>query len=1263
MKILKIILFIIFALVVLAAAGVYIFLQTFKVERYKPQIIAAAEKALGRDCDFREIELHFSWQKGVGVKVSDLTIRDDPYFQDGNLLKVAQLDAGIDVFSFIMTRQVAVSSIRVVSPELHLFRSADGQFNLLALGKPPVVAPAPPPAGASNAPLPIEPKSPSAAATSLADVPPIYIDHIGLEQGLITFVDRMRPTELGFQISDVSANVQRFSLQAPFTVQLEAALLAPQKNVSAQATVQLNLKTPEASIREAKAGLDLAPDTWEKLRFALSGFTTATLPSTLNGHLTAEIKELSLGPQGIKKSSLDARLDNGRLLYRDDKLGVSLDAPALSAGVKNFSLDAPFSFDVNAAVFTSQNNLTAAGTAQLDLARQGLRLSQTTVSTDLGTWPLEKLKSSFAALTEVPFPEVLKGTLRVTLKDLALDAKGLVALLADADWANGAITAADLAPGVSLQAAQVNLKAQNFNLAAQPFQFTVNGAFYSTQPNLSAQGTASLDLNHKKAALTATQVSADLSLWPLEKIKEQLAFLQPVPLPQELKGQLQLDLKELSADPQGLKSFLVNAKLANGTVRMREALPGISLDLSKVNLEMLGFSLAPNPIGFVFEGGLFAPEPNVYLDGELTFDAAKRTVRLADAHVSSDLAKLPLDRIRESMKFLSQLPFPEKLGGKFSAEVHEFVADPTGLQTFTGDVQWQGGVLRILNVTPGVSLDASNVMLDAKSFNIAGEPFKLILEGALFGDKTNFYSEGLADLNLKEQTLQLKNTDVSSDLALLPLARIKESVQPLASLPIPDAMQGKLQLAIKELSAGANGLTALHLNADLAGGALTIEQLAPGIALAAKNVDLKLNDLDLSGAPFNFSLKGAFYGSEPNVALDGTATVDLAGQALTLAKTQLTSDLSRVSLSQLKSSLAALKDVPFPEELAGQLNVQIDDLRAGAKGLASLTMQADLTKGRIKHPLLNVPIAPIAMNFNATPTLLTLNQLSFPFGDGLVEAKGTVDDYVGKQSFAGTVNVKGLDLAKILDQSKQPVKIEGIIDGEYELAGEGFTEAKLKSALSGKGLLQVKNGLLKNINLLQEILDKLSMFPGLRDKIQATIPERYKETLAQQDTLLKKVQFDSVLEGGAFVVNPIDVEADGFSLAGQGRIGLDSQVNIATSFLIAPDLTAGMVQAVPNLEYLLNSEQQIQFPVKIAGKLPNVTPAVDVEYILRTALQNKGKEELKKVIQKAIGIEDKTSETPSGQPVPPPSGGAPPPDEEPSPEKIIGTILDSIFKK
>src|SRR3989338_478086 len=116
MKILKIIFISLFILLLIAGTALFIFIKTFDVQRFKPQIIEAMNQALGRQADFKDIRLQLSFPQGLGLGLKQFTIKYDPFFSTGELLKIENISIGIDVLDYFSKKQITISRIQIEAP-------------------------------------------------------------------------------------------------------------------------------------------------------------------------------------------------------------------------------------------------------------------------------------------------------------------------------------------------------------------------------------------------------------------------------------------------------------------------------------------------------------------------------------------------------------------------------------------------------------------------------------------------------------------------------------------------------------------------------------------------------------------------------------------------------------------------------------------------------------------------------------------------------------------------------------------------------------------------------------------------------------------------------------------------------------------------------------------------------------------------------------------------------------------------------------------
>ena len=144
-KLLKIIAIIVVVLILIVIALPFI----VNVNKFKPTLETDLTTALGRKVAIGNIELSIL---SGGVKVSDVSIADDPAFSQSPFLQAKEVTAGVALLPLIFSGKLAVSSFTVTDPQVQLLHAASGKWNFSSLG-----------GGASKSP-----KSSSPGATNIS---------------------------------------------------------------------------------------------------------------------------------------------------------------------------------------------------------------------------------------------------------------------------------------------------------------------------------------------------------------------------------------------------------------------------------------------------------------------------------------------------------------------------------------------------------------------------------------------------------------------------------------------------------------------------------------------------------------------------------------------------------------------------------------------------------------------------------------------------------------------------------------------------------------------------------------------------------------------------------------------------------------------------------------------------------------------------------------------------------------------------------------
>ena len=361
-KFIKIVLAVLLILLIVAVVGLVVFVKTFDADKYKPQIVTAVTQALGRQADIKDISLSLSLAEGLGVQLKGLTIADDPAFGKDNFFTLPQINAAVDVMTFIKERRIAVSSIMLNAPRVIVIRDSAGKLNVQTIGAKPVA----------------QPSAPTPPAASAPAMPSLVVKSFNVEGATVIFKDNTFNPPLECTMEHVDLEVKDFSLDKPFDVTLTMALFADKANIQAASKVVLDLTEQAAGLSDAKAVIDLSLVSRDKLA-ALPMVKKDQLPETLSGKVEIAVAPLVASAKGLSSLSAQIKLINGsvktaQLAQAVSSINAILNLTGKDLAIENFSA-ALAKGTINAK--GSVKDYPAAKNIELELAVKELELSDT----------------------------------------------------------------------------------------------------------------------------------------------------------------------------------------------------------------------------------------------------------------------------------------------------------------------------------------------------------------------------------------------------------------------------------------------------------------------------------------------------------------------------------------------------------------------------------------------------------------------------------------------------------------------------------------------------------------------------------------------------------------------------------------------------------------------------------------------------------------------------------------------------------------------
>lgn len=323
-RIFKIIVIGLLSLFVISAVGIFIFLKTFDVSRFKPQIIAAAQNALSRSVNFGDIALKISLRRGIQLRLTDIAIGEHPAFEKENFLTAQEVNFGVSIKDFILKRQIRVLGIDCNSPKISIIRLRDGKINVQTFG---VVAKAL--GGQTTALRPVGEDKQQVAETLIKKpsggtvqpvamaLPAVFINRINIDNAQLAYIDYFLDPKLSLVFDRITLKVENFSLTDAFPITLQAGFASDSRNIFAQGKGQVNIDKPSFLLKDVKATVDLSTLSMDALRRLIQQLEGVPLPEIKSGALSVSIDLLEAGQQGLIALKGQGGLTKGSLKMKE----------------------------------------------------------------------------------------------------------------------------------------------------------------------------------------------------------------------------------------------------------------------------------------------------------------------------------------------------------------------------------------------------------------------------------------------------------------------------------------------------------------------------------------------------------------------------------------------------------------------------------------------------------------------------------------------------------------------------------------------------------------------------------------------------------------------------------------------------------------------------------------------------------------------------------------------------------------------------------
>ncbi len=362
------------------------------------------------------------------------------------------------------------------------------------------------------------------------------------------------------------------------------------------------------------------------------------------------------------------------------------------------------------------------------------------------------------------------------------------------------------------------------------------------------------------------------------------------------------------------------------------------------------------------------------------------------------------------------------------------------------------------------------------------------------------------------------------------------------------------------------------------------ETARPAAEQSIQKLDFRASNVTPSG-PIGFDIRAAVMGaSRQNLRIEGTV-VDLENPKVDF---ELTSDALKLPAEGEGAAPDVLRDLV----IAGSLSLP----GAGPKIAATLRSPEGTVAAADYRNL--------AIDFEMQKQVATIRKLSLQFFGGELGMTGRYDmRKAGNPSFDVNSKLTGMRIEKLIE-SRKPGSGDGLtgeLGGDLALAGAGAGWESIKKSLKGRGSIQLVDGVLKDVNLADSALKGITGVPGLSGLLPPSLHAKYPQVFGVGDTVFENMDAKLDIRDGWVNFRDFRLAARDYALNGTGRYSLDNQLDMSTVMAMSQPLSDDLVKAAEPMRYLRNAEGRVEFPVRLAGPVPDIKAVPDAAYIAKAA--------------------------------------------------------------
>jgi len=386
--------------------------------------------------------------------------------------------------------------------------------------------------------------------------------------------------------------------------------------------------------------------------------------------------------------------------------------------------------------------------------------------------------------------------------------------------------------------------------------------------------------------------------------------------------------------------------------------------------------------------------------------------------------------------------------------------------------------------------------------------------------------------------------------------------------------------------------------------------------LVIRDLDIRLQDVSLAQA-FPFEAAASLLSPGQNLKLSGKIRYLSREQAVSLEDVRFDTRLEDLDFREISRVMPSAAQSLDGLILEGDVTAVMDPLTLSQDTPAEPFVRVSLEKGRYRAK--DTPAFDnIQAGVSITSREVILKGFSGDFAGAKIGASGRMKLTKPEPESSFQATITGLDLSELMPpaDSRDP-KPEGHVTVNLDGRFFGADADRIQQTLSGNGLILSKDAVIRDLNVIRELMKKLSIIPGLVQRLQERLPPSYQEKLDRRDTFFAPVEIPFTLASGRANFPQILIVSESFAISGTAQADLVRQSVMAPmSLTIDAELSQAFIRSVQELQYLADREGRLTIPFQMQGVVPDIRVQPDVAFITSRLAVAKTQEVLSGLFEK-----------------------------------------------